>query len=112
MKTPRNSKKDLKPEETNGTAKKNQIELTFSDAKPIEGKVDPKDMLEVNFDGPFGAPATNIFRAEHAVLGMYFFFVMFFIHLKYSFNFHVCPSFHPWSVRNFVCPKDNSKFNW
>ena len=26
-------------------------------------------MMEVNFDGPFGAPATNIFRAEHAVLG-------------------------------------------
>ena len=71
MRTPRSKKKELKPEETNGTKRKTQVELTFSDAKPIEDKLDPRDMMEVNFDGPFGAPATNIFRAEHAVLGNY-----------------------------------------
>ena len=69
MKTPRSKKKEMNSEATNGTKPKSQVELTFSDAKPIEDKVDPKDMMEVNFDGPFGAPATNIFRAEHAVLG-------------------------------------------
>merc|ERR1712045_518948 len=68
MKTPRSKKKEMNSETTNGTKPKSQVELTFSDAKPIEDKVDPKDMMEVNFDGPFGAPATNIFRAEHAVL--------------------------------------------
>jgi len=69
MRTPRSKKKDLKNgEQQNGTKGKTQVELTFSDAKPIEDTVDAKDMMEVNFDGPFGAPATNIFRAEHAVL--------------------------------------------
>ena len=27
-----------------------------------------ENCLEINIDGPFGAPASNIFRAEHAVL--------------------------------------------
>ena len=27
-----------------------------------------EDMLEIHLDGPFGAPASNIFKAEHAVL--------------------------------------------
>jgi hypothetical protein len=73
--TVRNKVKNLKNEDrhnghpveqTNG---KMHLDMTFSDARPIEQKQDPKDMMEVNFDGPFGAPATNIFRAEHAVLG-------------------------------------------
>jgi len=72
--TVRNKDKNLKNEDqlighpveqTNG---KMHLDMTFSDARPIEQKQDPKDMMEVNFDGPFGAPATNIFRAEHAVL--------------------------------------------
>jgi NAD(P)H-flavin reductase len=72
--TVRNKVKNLKNEDrhnghpveqTNG---KMHLDMTFSDARPIEQKQDPKDMMEVNFDGPFGAPATNIFRAEHAVL--------------------------------------------
>ena len=74
--TVRNKGKNLKKEDklnighpveqTNG---KMHLDMNFSDARPIEQKLDPKDMMEVNFDGPFGAPATNIFRAEHAVLG-------------------------------------------
>ncbi len=27
-----------------------------------------QEMLEIHLDGPFGAPASNIFKAEHAVL--------------------------------------------
>ena len=82
----------MNSEETNGTKPKTQVELTFSDAKPIEDKVDPKDMMEVNFDGPFGAPATNIFRAEHAVLGN---FRQLFLRIN-SFRVHIhisMPSF-------------------
>ena len=81
MKTPRSKKKEMNSEATNGTKPKSQVELTFSDAKPIEDKVDPKDMMEVNFDGPFGAPATNIFRAEHAVLGNFRHFFRVKIHI-------------------------------
>ena len=47
--------------------KKKAVDLTLSDAIAI--KPDPATLMEINFDGPFGAPATNIFRAEHAVLG-------------------------------------------
>ena len=43
----------------------------------------PKDMMEVNFDGPFGAPATNIFRAEHAVLGT---LLLKILELKFSYS--------------------------
>ena len=65
QKTPRNTAKNSNNVDPKNGKKK--VDLTLSDAIAI--KPDPATLMEINFDGPFGAPATNIFRAEHAVLG-------------------------------------------
>ena len=46
-------------------APKSAIPLTFI-GRPLN--LHKEDCLEIHLDGPFGAPASNIFRAEHAVL--------------------------------------------
>ena len=48
----------------------NRISLTAQDVernRPGKGAILRKP-LEIHVDGPFGAPASDIFRAEHAVL--------------------------------------------
>ena len=45
----------------------NMVESTMDEDGPGK-KMQLKKPLEIYIDGPFGAPSSNIFRAEHAVL--------------------------------------------
>ena len=57
----------LKPSHSNSGHIDSVVESSMADDGPGK-KMQLKKPLEIYIDGPFGAPSSNIFRAEHAVL--------------------------------------------
>merc|ERR1739848_592123 len=57
----------LKPSHSNSGHIDSVVESSMADDGPGK-KLQLKKPLEIYIDGPFGAPSSNIFRAEHAVL--------------------------------------------